>query len=154
AGHAPYGDTGPGPGPEPEPTPAPTEIGGELEGIANDIFTPRCALPSCHSSTGMAGALVLEHDLVYDELVGVPSFSSGARSAGLLRVAPGDPDASFLIRKLTGDLAAGQGSPMPLGNPALDADLIERIRAWIRSGAPARSAFLCLTSEHPAPGGE
>jgi hypothetical protein len=138
AGRPPYNDPGPTPEPNPEPTPPPTEIGGELAALADEVFVPRCALPSCHSSETLAGALILERDLVYDELVGVPAFASGARSAGLLRVAPGDSSASFLIRKLTGDLENGQGSPMPLGNVPLDEATIERIRAWIDSGAPPR----------------
>jgi len=138
SGRAPYGDPNPMPEPEPEPTPPPTAIGGELAAIADEVFVPRCALPSCHSTATAAGAMILERDLVYDELVGVPAFSSGARSAGLPRVAPGDSSASFLIRKLTGDLGAGQGSSMPLGNQPLDAATIDRIRAWIDSGAPPR----------------
>jgi hypothetical protein len=138
SGRAPYGDPNPMPEPEPEPTPPPTEIGGELAAIADEVFVPRCALPSCHSTATAAGAMILERDLVYDELVGVPAFASGARSAGLARVAPGDSSASFLIRKLTGDLGAGQGSSMPLGNQPLDAATIDRIRAWIDSGAPPR----------------
>ncbi len=136
AGHQPYG--GSEPEPEPSPTPVPTEIGGELAGIVDDIFTPHCSLPSCHSSLTQAGAMVLERSGVYDEIVDVPSFNAGARSAGLLRVVPGDPDASFLMRKLTGELGAGQGAAMPLGNPRLDEADIERIRAWIAAGAAPR----------------
>lgn len=138
AGRPPYGDARPEPEPEPEPTPVPTEIGGELAAIADEILVPRCALPSCHSDATRAGALVLERALVYDELVGVLAFSSGARSAGLLRVAPGDADRSFLIRKLTGALGPGQGSSMPLGNIPLEAGSIDRIRAWIDAGAAPR----------------
>jgi hypothetical protein len=138
AGHAPYGDPNPEPTPAPEPTPPPTEIGGELAAIADEVFVPRCALPSCHSDETRAGALTLTRELVYDELVDVPAFASGARSAGLLRVAPGDSGQSFLIRKLTGELENAQGSRMPLGNVPLDADTIDRIRAWIDSGAPPR----------------
>jgi hypothetical protein len=138
SGHAPYGDLDPDPEPSPQPTPPPTEIGGELAAIADEILVPRCALPSCHSAETMAGALILERELVYDELVGVPAFATGARSAGLLRVAPGDSDASFLVRKLTGELDFAQGSAMPLGNPPLEAELIDRIRTWIDAGAPPR----------------
>jgi len=126
------------PGGDPIPTPVPTEIGGELAAITSDIFVPSCALPSCHSSDTKAGALVLEPQSVYDELVNVSPLSTGARRAGLLRVKPGDPDASFLVRKLEDELDQGQGSVMPLTGPRLEDDKIERIRAWIASGAPPR----------------
>ena len=53
----------------------------------------------------------------------------------LMRVAPGNADDSYIIRKLEG--AAGiVGARMPLGGPFLDQNTIDRIRAWIDSGAP------------------
>jgi hypothetical protein len=125
-------------GSPPAPTPVPTEIGGALADLADQIFVPSCALPSCHSSQTKAGALVLERAVVYDELVNVPPFSTGARQAGLLRVKPGDPDASFLIHKLDGDLGLFEGAPMPLTGLPLPEDQVARIRNWITAGAPAR----------------
>ena len=126
------------PGGDPITLPPPTEVGGALGDIADQIFQPSCALPSCHSSQTKAGALVLERAGVYDELVGVPPLSTGARQAGLLRVAPGNPDNSFLIRKLEGDLGPGEGSAMPQSGPRLSDEQIDQIRAWIAAGAPPR----------------
>jgi len=54
-------------------------------------------------------------------------------------VVPGDPERSFLLRKLTA-LGPGEGSLMPRDAPRLsDAD-IELVRAWIEAGAPPPSA--------------
>ena len=62
--------------------------------------------------------------------VGVPSSQQGA----LLRVQPGAPDASYLIRKLEGGPNIS-GARMPLSGPALSASDIQRIRDWILAGA-------------------
>jgi hypothetical protein len=84
---------------------------------------------SCHSAAGKAGGLDLETD-AHAALVDVAS------SAGPVLVVPGDPDASFLMAKLEGELAAGQGGPMPPSGP-LPAEQIELIRQWIADGATA-----------------
>jgi hypothetical protein len=53
----------------------------------------------------------------------------------VMRVAPGNPDASYLVRKLEG--APGiTGQRMPFGGPFLDAAAIQQVRAWIAAGAP------------------
>jgi hypothetical protein len=48
---------------------------------------------------------------------------------------PADPQRSFLIDKVTGELSAAEGSLMPLGGIPLRADQIEMIRSWIANGA-------------------
>jgi hypothetical protein len=50
-------------------------------------------------------------------------------------VKAGDPDNSYLIRKLEG-LAGISGSRMPLGGPFLDQATIDQVRSWISNGAP------------------
>jgi hypothetical protein len=50
-------------------------------------------------------------------------------------VTVGNPDNSYLVRKLEGT-AGITGSRMPLGGPPLDAALIANVRAWITAGAP------------------
>jgi len=75
------------------------------------VFSQSCALPSCHSAFARQGGLVLEsEDVSYESLVGHGATHPEAKSAGLLRVKPGDPVDSFLIRKLRG---RGPGDPMP-----------------------------------------
>ena len=66
-----------------------------------------CAQSGCHSPPIRAG-LNLSHDVAYDNLVGVPATRSFPDS--LDRVTAGEPAVSFLIRKLEGTLAAGQGT--------------------------------------------
>ncbi len=62
-------------------------------------------------------------------------YNAGEQQPAVLRVAPMDPDNSYLIRKLEG--AAGiTGAQMPLGGPALDQAVIDEIRQWIMDGAP------------------
>jgi hypothetical protein len=51
----------------------------------------------------------------------------------VLRVAPGDADASYLVQKLEGTAAVG--GQMPVGSPPLDQATIDIVRAWIDSGA-------------------
>ena len=52
---------------------------------------------------------------------------------GTPRVAPGDPDGSYLIHKLEG--TQEEGDQMPQGGPFLDATTIGVIRRWIEDGA-------------------
>jgi hypothetical protein len=105
-----------------------------LETIQQEIFSPRCAIPTCHDAAFRSGDLVLEAGAAYDELVGVEPDVDTARDAGLLRVDPGSPDNSFLLIKLEGP-PPSQGSRMPLTGPPLAAEDVALIRAWIAAGA-------------------
>src|SRR5262249_53770848 len=49
---------------------------------------------------------------------------------------PGNPDLSFLYAKITDNLAAGEGIPMPYNVAPLDDATVSVIRAWIEAGAP------------------
>jgi hypothetical protein len=51
-----------------------------------------------------------------------------------LRIAPGDPDASYLISKVRGD-ATITGSRMPPGG-ALPPERVNLLVDWVRRGAP------------------
>jgi hypothetical protein len=66
----------------------------------------------------------------FANLVNVPSQEQPT----LMRVKPGDPDNSYLIRKLEG-AASITGSRMPFGGPFLDQATIDQIRSWIAAGA-------------------
>jgi len=98
------------------------------------VFTPKCS--GCHNgSNPPGGALPGSQDLragkSFASLVNVASQEQPA----LMRVKPGDPANSYLIRKLEG--AAGiSGSQMPLGGPFLDQATIDKVKSWIASGAP------------------
>jgi hypothetical protein len=76
-------------------------------------------------------------------LVDVPSVEV----PGLHRVAPGEPDNSYLVQKIEGRAAVGD--QMPLGGPSLDAEQINLIRQWIAAGAQPPPAAR-LTASTPA----
>jgi mono/diheme cytochrome c family protein len=99
--------------------------------IQAQIFTPVCAKAGCHAAGSSPSGLVLEAGQSYGNLVGRPA----AENTSISRVAPGNPDGSYIILKLRGDPNI-TGERMPLGGPYLSADQIAGIAAWIRAGAP------------------
>ena len=100
--------------------------------IQAEVFTPTCAKGGCHDASTASNGLVLEAGRSYDGLVNRPSLGNGT----LDRVEPGDPERSYLIRKLRGDPDIS-GDRMPLdGPPYLSSEQIQGIAAWIRAGAP------------------
>jgi len=103
--------------------------------IRREVFAKSCALANCHTQASAQGGLVLEGLLAYGQLYGLPARNEGAAAEGLLRVAPGDPEASFLFRKISGMLGEGFGDPMPKEGAPLTADQIELVRSWIALGA-------------------
>ncbi len=92
-----------------------------LTQIQANVFTPKCA--GCHDAT-MADA-----NTTYLSFVNRPSSEQPA----LLLIKPGDPDNSYLIRKMEGTSISGMIMP-PSGK--LDQATINQIRNWIASGAP------------------
>jgi len=115
------------------PTPTAT-MPVRLADIQAAIFSPRCAIPACHDATSGAGGLVLDAGSAHAQLVGVMPAIESARDQGLLRVDPGQPDNTFLIRKLEGP-PPDQGSRMPLAGAPLTADETALIRRWVAAGA-------------------
>lgn len=102
--------------------------------IQDTIFTPKCAIPTCHDSVSANANLVLVEGHAYDELVEVVPDTDPAAAAGLLLVAPGEPARSFLLLKVQGP-PLGQGGRMPLTGDPLTAEEIDLIRNWILQGA-------------------
>jgi mono/diheme cytochrome c family protein len=116
-----------------EPGPAPGNVPAlTFTQIQTQIFTPVCAKAGCHAAGSSPSGLVLEAGQSYGNLVGHPA----AENSSLARVAPGDPDHSYIILKLRGDPSI-TGERMPLGGPYLTSDQIAGIAAWIRAGAPS-----------------
>lgn len=109
-------------------SPAPT--GPTLDEIQANVFTPNCA--SCHTGPAgsplPAGLDLTDADASFQSLVGVSSVQNGA----LLRVAPNDPDASYLVHKLEGN--AGTGNVMP-PTGLLPQAMLNQVRQWIADGA-------------------
>lgn len=125
--------------------------GSVFDEIQQTVFTPICT--ECHAGGAAPLGLRLDAGNSYAQLVGVPS----AQLPSLLRVDPGNPAASYLVRKLEG--TASVGGRMPLGGPPLPPDRIDLIRQWIASGAPASVASparptFAVTSAVPADGEE
>ena len=94
----------------------------------------RAMCTGCHTDQGRtpSGGLNLRHETAYAALVGV---SSGQRP-GVMRVAPGDPDNSYMVHKLEGhSTITGQRMPRT-GGPYLTDGQMTIIRRWIQLGAP------------------
>jgi len=107
--------------------------------ISQTILSPSCATSACHARPDrLAGAgLVLEADVALANLVDKP-VQSGAwpiKLARLMRVAPGDPDASALMLTLRPTEELSEDLHMPPIRPLPD-DQVEAVRAWIERGAP------------------
>lgn len=111
----------------------PTDLTPTLSSIEARIFSTSCAVSGCHvgGGTTLPTSMSLRPGDAFGQIVGVPSVER----PGLLRVDPGDPDDSYLVMKIEGR-AGIAGARMPLGRPALTADEIQSIRAWITDGAP------------------
>ena len=111
----------------------PVVIGPTLDEIQAAVFAPTCATSACHSNGAQAAGLSLaDADTSFLELVG--QFSNQNGQSAVLLVAPNDPDASYLIRKLE-NTAGITGSRMPMGGAALPQTDINQIRQWISDGA-------------------
>jgi hypothetical protein len=102
-----------------------------LSALQSAFLTPSCALAGCHNAASAQAGLVLAQGQSFANLVGV----SSSQVPSLLRVQPGDPDRSYLVKKLRGD-ADIEGGRMPAGGPFLTADEIARFESWINDGAP------------------
>lgn len=106
----------------------PVQTGPTLDEIQAAVFTPLCA--GCHSPAGSAAATGLHlqnADSSHASLVGIPSVADGT----ILRVAPNDPDNSYLVHKL--ENTGGVGVMPPTG--MLPQATINNIRQWITDGA-------------------
>lgn len=102
-----------------------------LQEIQDTIFTPHCAIGTCHDAGSVTENLNLSAGTAYSQLVNVSAVENPAK----LRVNPGNPDDSFLVTKIQGP-PPGEGNPMPPpGQLPLSADQIQLIRNWILQGA-------------------
>lgn len=97
----------------------------ELEPQVAELFDEWCT--ACHSGVPAAvsdsSELGLEAPL--SSLVGLTSVDA----AGKQMVVPGQPDASYLIAKMTG--AGIEGDVMPLGDDPLPPEQVQIVRDWI-----------------------
>jgi hypothetical protein len=101
----------------------------EFASIQAHIFAPRCI--GCHAGAAAPLGMRLTEDAAYASIVNAPSVEQPS----LKRIAPGSPDASYLIQKVSG--TASVGGRMPLGGPPLTSDEINALRQWVLDGAAA-----------------
>ena len=130
----------------------PPPLEASFSSIQANVFTPSCATAGCHQGAGAPQGLRLEEPVSYAMLVNVAS----SEDPGVLRVAPGDPGASYLVQKLEGSASAG--AQMPLNATPLPQATIDVIRQWITDGAlddrAASQDPIRVTSLAPEPGSD
>lgn len=120
-----------------EPTPTPRV---DFEYVYN-IVTTSCSFPNngCHNgggdTTNVTG-LVLNDDIetVYNRIVGIASNTPGVTEK---LINPGDPNTSYLYRKITRNIKADstEGTIMPPAGPILEGEETALIKKWITDGA-------------------
>lgn len=120
-----------------------------FDSIQNNVFDALCV--GCHLGATAPAGLRLDAANSFALLVGFASV----QQPGLLRVDPGNPNASYLIQKLEG--TAATGAQMPLNGTPLPTADIAVIRQWItdgamRSPAPPPVEPIRVTSLSPLPG--
>jgi len=117
-------------GPTPDLKPTFSSIQQQIFENGDSSGRPACI--TCHNPARaqFVGGLDLSHNAAYAALVGTSSREQPAR----LRVAAGDPEASYLIHKIEGrsDITGGR---MPLNGPYLEAGQIAVIARWVELGA-------------------
>ena len=149
--------SGPSPAPMTEEEVASCEEARELSfaNIYSEVLAKSCAFSSCHGAEGRKGDLSFESpEVAYNSLVGIEPFNVAAREAGLLRVAPGMPDASFLVTKLV-QPGPGEGNRMPANSPVpLSPAIVNAFREWIRAGAPFEGTVQGVPAITPDPAPE
>jgi len=131
-----------------QPIPIVPPVQSDFQQIQDTIFTPICT--ACHIGANAPQGMRLDAANSYAMIVGVPSNEV----PGLMRINPGNPDASYLVQKIQGN--AAQGVRMPAnGPPYLTQAQIDLIRGWVAAGAPPASVApnnLTVTSSIPASG--
>ncbi len=110
----------------------------QFEKKIQPIFTLHCIAchaPGANEDGSAMGGMILATGKAAANLVGVKSIESS-----LMRVAPGDPQKSYLYHKIRGTqlTVGGVGAQMPLGLPPLTKEEIGSIESWISSGASTK----------------
>lgn len=103
-----------------------------LSGDVQPLFERNCTTVGCHGGPEGQTGLDLTAGVAYGDLVDVDAF----QVPSMKLVAPGDPDASYLMAKLKGthEAAGGGGDIMPPGFGLAQND-VDLVAAWITAGA-------------------
>ena len=96
------------------------------------IFSNSCGNGACHLQGQNSSGLQLDPGLAYGNTVNVNAIQNGS----LPRINPGNPEDSYLYRKLLNfNEAVYFGARMPSGRAPLPAEQLELLRTWIAEGA-------------------
>ena len=115
-----------------EPSAAPEGPAFTFSQIQAQIFTPNCVKAGCHDAATASNDMVLEVGQAYGQIVNRPAVGNSS----LDRIEPGDPERSYLIKKLRGDPDI-TGAQMPLDNPgSLTQQQMDGLVGWVLAGAP------------------
>jgi hypothetical protein len=111
---------------------ADTDAGGSFVEV-EALFARSCATSGCHGGPEYSTGLDLSAGQAHGLLVGQDS----TQLPSMKLVAPGEPEASYLLHKVRGthEEVGGSGELMPPPFGLADADLAS-IVAWIEDGAP------------------
>ncbi len=100
-----------------------------LDAIQAEVFSKSCHFSTCHGGDGAQSSLRLDNKQdAYDTLVGVDGLD-----ANMVRVVPGDPEASLLYQTLLAPVE--DVDLMPKSADGLAQYKIDAIRQWIEDGA-------------------
>lgn len=108
----------------------PDQLEPTLTDIQATIFDLNCALSGCHAGANPQLGQDLSDGQAFANIVNVQSVER----PDLMRVRPGDPENSYLLKKIRGD-ADIVGARMPLGRSPLSQEQINLVRDWIMEGA-------------------
>ncbi len=109
-----------------------------LSSISSTLLESTCLFSSCHGGQGVqAAGLDLRAPGLHDRLMN----HVVAGNTDLPLVAPGDPDGSWLYRRIAEceptDRDGNAVTPMPYNAPTLSRpELVAKVRDWIAAGAP------------------
>lgn len=109
-----------------------------LASVQDEVFTPYCVY--CHAADATIGgdyAYAVNYPLTEGESYAW-LVNQTADGSPLPRVTPGDPENSFLWRKIWGPLGDGEGRMMPYDSPQLPPEKLMLVYGWISTGAEAQ----------------
>jgi len=116
-----------------------TTVTADFQSIQDNVFTPICA--KCHVGASAPEGLQLSEGNAYNNLVGVPS----TEQPSVLRVDPGNPADSYMIRKIMGTSGIS-GVQMPYMLPPLPTATQAAMAQWVTNGAPNAMAAMAAAA--------
>lgn len=118
--------------------PRPSTLEPTTESLVYNVFQPSCGTSGCHAQPEPAQGLDLSSaGGIERTALSVPPSIGSASGRYPAIVVPGDPDASFLVAKITLP-GADDGLPMPPTDYMLTDEAVEAVRAWIAAMPRAR----------------